>query len=46
MSEQFLTIVDHPRLDDFQLMKTERLEVEWQTKNNILNYDLFLIKHM
>lgn len=46
MFKQFLTIINHPRLKSFQVMKMERLEMDWQTLNNSVDCGVFLMRHM
>ncbi|CAH1443267.1 unnamed protein product [Lactuca virosa] len=46
MLKQYLTITDHPRVNSFKIMKMERFEMEWQTKNNDVYCGLFLTRHM
>ena len=44
--KQYLTILDHSRVNSFKIMKIERFEMEWHTKNNDVACVLFLMRHM
>lgn len=46
MFKQFLTIINHPKVNGFEIMKMEKMELDWQTKNNSIDCGLFLMRHM
>lgn len=41
-----MKIIGHPKLNIFQSMKLEILEFDWKTKNNNVDCDVFLMRHM
>lgn len=45
MFKKYFTFTDHPLVHSFKIMKMERFEMEWQTKNNDIDCWLFLMRH-
>lgn len=46
MFKQYLSLIGHHRLNALNSMKIERLDLEWQTKDNDADCGLFLMRHM